>query len=44
MDIKRKRIFDSHAHIGAMGAFNYYGLSRSRSTHSDLSTLRPRNS
>lgn len=25
-DIKRKRIFDSHAHIGAMGAFRYYGV------------------
>ena len=25
-DIKRKRIFDTHAHIGAMGAFRYYGV------------------
>jgi len=23
-DVKRKKVFDSHAHIGAMGAFNYY--------------------
>jgi uncharacterized protein len=26
MDIRRKRIFDSHTHIGALGPYRYYGL------------------